>query len=727
MSRRTRLTLAAAVATLLGSSALSGTFDSIGWLPYVAGAILAVTAGALLVRAVRLPAALEPVAAGGALVAYLTAVFGQGSGALRVLPTGRTFGVLHDQVRFGFADIQQLAAPVPPHRGLMLLTAAGVGLVALLVQTCADAAGRPALAGLPLLALVAVPAAVVKDGVGWLPFALGAVGYLGLLLADGRERLGAWGTLVGTDQPEPTPLLQSGRRIGATAVSLAVVLPALLPGLHGQAFGSNNGNGLSTGSGASAITTINPIASLKGQLVQPAAQTVLKVTTTDPSPGYLRVTALDQFDGRSWSQSPLHAPTTQRIADGLPVPQGLSAAVPAPQFRTTVRAGSLSVSWLPLYYPARKVSAHGDWRYDLRSRTVFSTHADTRDLTYSFTSAAPQPTRELLETATAYDPEVIPYTATPGTLSPRIRQLVASVTAGARTPYQKAVALQAYFHGPDFSYDLTVPRGTSDDDLVNFLEGKRGYCEQYAAAMAIMARVAGLPARVAIGFTRGTKTGTGSYTVTTHDAHAWPEIYFAGVGWLQFEPTPRGDGQAVAPAYSNPPPLPASATGGDDETGIPTVDPGGEPFSVGAHRSPLEPTEGAGSDSALAAGQLARAGPPWLPIGLVLLVLLAALAPAVTAWVTRRRRWVQARTPAEAATAAWADVFDRAADLGYRPEPSDTPRTAADRLVRQSGLAPVASAAVRLLATGVEQARYAAAMTVQGDLPGARDEVRRAL
>jgi len=727
VSRRVRLTLAAAMASLLCSASLSGAFDSIAWLPFVAGAIVVVALAALLVRAVRLPALLEPVAAGIGLVGYLTAVFGKGTGLLHVLPDGATVGALQEQVRAGLTDIQQLAAPVPVHHGLMLITAAGVGMVALLTQTLADPAGRPAVAGLPLLALFAVPAAVVKDGVGWLPFTLGAIGFLGLLLADGRDRVSAWGRPAGDAPAEPAPLLASGRRIGFAAVSLALVVPALLPGLHGQAFGVGGNPGITTGGTASSVTTINPIASLKGQLVQPTPHALLKVTTNDPAPGYLRMTSLDQFDGRTWSQSPLRAPTTQRVTEGLPAPQGLAPTVPTTQVRTTVKSGSLAVSWLPVYYPPRKVSAHGDWRYDQRSRTVFSTHADTRELSYSFTTSVPQPSREMLEAATAYEPEVVPYTATPVTLSPRIRQLVASVTGAARSPYQKAVALQAYFHGPDFSYDVNVPAGNSEDDLVNFLAAKRGYCEQYAAAMAIMARVAGLPARVAIGFTRGTKTGISSYTVSTHDAHAWPEIYFPGVGWLQFEPTPRGDGQAVAPTYSVPPPLPASATGGDDETGVVPEDTGAEPSSVGAHRSPLEPTEGAGSASDLAAPLAAKHSRPWSPAALALLVVIILVAPATTSWLARRRRWAAADRPARAASAAWADVFDRAADLGHRREPSDTPRSAADRLITQASLPAEAGTALRRLAAAVEQARYAATMRPVEGLPAASRQVRRAL
>src|SRR5439155_506436 len=72
----------------------------------------------------------------------------------------------------------------------------------------------------------------------------------------------------------------------------------------------------------------------------------------------------------------------------------------------------------------------------------------------------------------------------------------------------------------------------------------------FAAAMTVLARIERIPARVAVGFTRGDKQADGTWLVKSHDAHAWPELYFTGYGWLPFEPTPRGDGQAIAPTFT---------------------------------------------------------------------------------------------------------------------------------------------------------------------------------
>src|SRR5262249_15182489 len=97
---------------------------------------------------------------------------------------------------------------------------------------------------------------------------------------------------------------------------------------------------------------------------------------------------------------------------------------------------------------------------------------------------------------------------------------------------------------------------------------KTGYCEQFASSMALLARLLGIPARVGMGYTAGTQRSDGSWVVSTKDAHAWPELYFSGVGWLRFEPTPAGgvgQGSATVPAYTTPQLLPGAP--GTEENG----------------------------------------------------------------------------------------------------------------------------------------------------------------
>ena len=111
--------------------------------------------------------------------------------------------------------------------------------------------------------------------------------------------------------------------------------------------------------------------------------------------------------------------------------------------------------------------------------------------------------------------------------------------AGARTPYGAVVAIETWLRSTGgFTYDESPPAPGGLPPLAHFVtEGKSGYCQHFAGAMALMLRFLGIPARVAGGFTSGKRDGD-SWVVTDHDAHAWVEAWFPGYGWLAFDPTP---------------------------------------------------------------------------------------------------------------------------------------------------------------------------------------------
>ena len=124
------------------------------------------------------------------------------------------------------------------------------------------------------------------------------------------------------------------------------------------------------------------------------------------------------------------------------------------------------------------------------------------------------------------------------------------LTARARSPYEATIAIERWLRSDGgFAYDEHPPAPASLPPLVDFLtRSKLGYCQQFAGTMALMLRYLGIPARVAVGFTSGTWKD-GAWTVTDHDAHAWVEAWFAGHGWLTFDPTP-GRGRLSA-TYTN--------------------------------------------------------------------------------------------------------------------------------------------------------------------------------
>jgi transglutaminase-like putative cysteine protease len=121
------------------------------------------------------------------------------------------------------------------------------------------------------------------------------------------------------------------------------------------------------------------------------------------------------------------------------------------------------------------------------------------------------------------------------------------LTARAGSPYEATLLIERWFRSSGrFRYEEHPPAPTSNPPLVDFVEVSRaGYCQHYAGAMAVMLRMLGIPARVAVGFTSGTWKA-GVWTVTDHQAHAWVEAWFAGFGWMTFDPTPgRGSLSAV--------------------------------------------------------------------------------------------------------------------------------------------------------------------------------------
>lgn len=122
------------------------------------------------------------------------------------------------------------------------------------------------------------------------------------------------------------------------------------------------------------------------------------------------------------------------------------------------------------------------------------------------------------------------------------------MTESAATPYDAALALQTWFR-ETFEYQLDTPSGHGADALGEFLSRRAGYSEQFAGAFAVMARTVGIPSRVAVGFTSGTVDEVGWYEVFGTDAHAWPELWFDGLGWVPFEPTP-GRSNPTAAAWT---------------------------------------------------------------------------------------------------------------------------------------------------------------------------------
>lgn len=155
-----------------------------------------------------------------------------------------------------------------------------------------------------------------------------------------------------------------------------------------------------------------------------------------------------------------------------------------------------------------------------------------------------------------------------------------AVTAGATDDYERAQLLQDFFRDRDeFSYDLDTGYGYGYQAMAQFLEERRGFCQHFAATMAMMARTLGIPSRVVVGFLEPERNTGDEFVFTSDNVHSWPELYFEGVGWVRFEPT-QGIGApypqwAERTAVPTVPTLPTNVPTGPVESTEPkpTVDP----------------------------------------------------------------------------------------------------------------------------------------------------------
>ena len=745
----TRLTLAAAVATVLASIALYPLLDSGGWFWTGIGAVAAVAAVGAATRRRAIPAVLCLLAAVGGLFLYLNAVFAGRQSWAGLVPTGASLHHLQLLLKQAMTETSKYAPPVPGRPGIVLLTVAGIGFVAALTDVLAVRLHRPAIAGLPLLVLFCVPltTAARPGAVGaTLVFCAGMVGYLGLLSADGRHRLRLWGRLIHPWQddadsqgPDVRPLAAAGRRIGSAAVVLALALPLLIPGLKAHRLFPGDGNGKGGGPGShSQITLPKPLDLLNTDLHENHPVPVLTYHTTDSTPPYLQVYVLGNLTTNAWTMGPPPG-TTGLSRRGLPQVPGLAKTTPGPVLQETITLGtnlskSGNISYLPLPYPARQVRIEGDWRVDGGTLSMLSASARLSGLHYSVVAKDVNPPPAQLRVASAPPATLAGDIAVPAVYATKKMQRLANrITAGRTTPYGKAVAIQKWFTTPDrFTYSLRVAQTQSPSALIHFLtKSKKGYCQQFAFAMAVLARLEGIPARVVVGYTQGSFIGNNTWQVKTSDAHAWPELYFPGAGWLRFEPTPPntvglpGQATASAPPYS----IPLSDSGNiSPSSGLRTPsNPGSGSSASSSSQAGLSRVKKTAPGGASGIGGNRRHGtPPIVPVAIALLVVLL-IAPATTRALGRRWRWWRAHDDVSRAHVAWHELRNDLTDYRITYRASESPRALSRRITKALGLAGAERDALERIARAEERASYAASPADSARLKADEGLVRGAI
>ena len=447
---------------------------------------------------------------------------------------------------------------------------------------------------------------------------------------------------------------------GAVALVLGVGLPMLLPPVAQrpqQPLGQPED-----------ITVINPFLDLHADLDQSNDQVVFTYSTDDPLAPPIRLTSVSAFDGTTWMPEPFDIDPFAVAADGLPRPAGVAADTPVVERSAQISITDLDEQHLPApYAPSSVDGVERRWIYDPSTLTIVGNGVLSTDAEYTVDYRSVEPTvDQLVEAEPVDEDEFESALELPDHVPDVIGTTAQDVTEGSENQWESAVALQDWLRSDEFEYSLDAPADASGSALEDFLRDRRGYCVQFSGAMTAMARSLGIPARIGVGFTAGTPTGDGEFEVRLNQAHAWPELYFEGAGWVRFEPTPGG------PA-GDPPPW-ADASGGgegsDDESASPTEETA-EETETAQETPPAEEEETEAADDA---DPLSGSVPTWLvlTVGAVLLALLLVV-PAVIRILMRRSRL------SGGATARAEGVWEEIAADGDRRRPRLGPQSDAAR------------------------------------------------
>lgn len=656
------LPLAAALTTWLSLFAWSGFVMNPGVFvgPALLGVVTVATVG-VVARLVRLPRVIVVVTQLLTVMLFTNASWGSSA-----LPTPASIEATVGAFRESVEALGTYAAPVPSSVGEVAPALVLASLVChLLVDVCAVTLQRVPIAGLPLLVVYTVPVGILDRSVNPLVFSITVIGFLVMLALQEGQRVARWGRRFGAppgaDGPGVFGATDARRHpaaIGAVAIVLALGVPIVVPSLDLNPFG---GDGSGPGSGDREVRITNPMTDLHRDLVRGEDIPLLTVEVPGgAAPSYLRTTVLTTYTGEAWTPGDRDLPSRNSVDNDLPSP--LPRDLAQEQRRWDVQVSDdLDSLWLPTPVYTASISGAREWRFD---RDTLDIHAardemSTRGMDYALEEiVADIPTERLAEAGPPRGDLGGSYRSLPGNLPDRVEELTAEVTGDAENDLERAVALQRWFReGDRFTYSTDRAPGNGNNALLEFLdESRTGYCEQFASAMAVMARQAGIPARVAVGFFRADRVGPGRYEFSTHDLHAWPELYFEGTGWVLFDPTPSTHIPDV-PSYSEQQGTPDGPDA--NESAGPTQSASPSPSRTMAPSESAAPESDQQADGAGEEGGIGWAPFVWGGAGLVLVVLLA-LVPRSVRSARRRRRWHEPDQPIEA---AWAELADSASDL----------------------------------------------------------------
>ncbi|HSN36745.1 MAG TPA: DUF3488 and transglutaminase-like domain-containing protein [Arthrobacter sp.] len=709
------MALAVAVAVAGAALSLNGVLRGWAWYSPVLSTVLTVAFTMAGLRALGWRSIFVTAGAFAALVLILTFTFFRPQSILGFIPSDATMTQLGRFLRRASETVLAESAPVAPNAGIVLLICASLGLLVILVDALAYPLAMPATSGLGILAILIVPAMIKPQSVGVLGFAVATAGYLLIL---GCNHWFAPEPRTGADTARDPGQFRRGALTGAAALTATLLLQLVIPGFDQGTFpqGSRlNPFGPATG--------LNPMISLGNSLRSPTGDGRITFATNAASTPYLRSVTVDSFNGENWA--PDDRDGTRRLGTGR-IDSGFESTAAEVRVVTAVNTGQFTSPYLPVPFAPEAVNGlTGRWSWDPATLSIKGVDANSRNQQYVVLSVAPQLTPDLLAQATG-PVQGVPeqFIRTPDNVPEIVRTTAEAVTADSTTPYARAMAIQRYLRSVEFSYSLQSPvQGGYDGNglsvLADFLNQKSGYCIHFASAMAVMARLEGIPSRIAVGYAPGRPTGATvsiggqgalpEFEVDARDAHAWPELYFQGMGWIPFEPTPS---RGAVPSYATEAAAGSGASTNENNDGLlpsnsPTAPvPSAAPLPLPGPAVPVD-----------AADQML---PVLYGAGALLLLGLVLASPRLARSALRRRR-LHARAGGPASLQAWAELRDLATDFGVAPRTSETSRRFSERLCSSGALGEPgamdadAHRAVRSLTADFEQWQYGRPMSGPGD------------
>lgn len=699
--------LLAQVATAAALAPLTALFTPASFVVPALTLMAAVAVAGVALRAARAPL---PGVLLGQLVAGLLA-FGWVTGRGHLwygLPWPETFVAWNNRLLEAIATIAHYAAPAPTNDGVTTGVTLLAGVVALAVDLVAVTRRSPAAAAIPLLTAYLTSAANSTDGLNPAYFVAAAGGWLALLSRQGTATLRRWGPTAASPSPERSAdegwlalrVGTFGRRLAMVVLAVAVVLPAWLPHLPPRYL--TGGLDRTGAVGADGTVSLSDEVDVGRNLRAQSQQLVLRYRVSGAAAEPLRVQTFETFRRGRWLDTDGEA---LRTVGDEPAPPGVET-LPA---RLEVEENRLRPPRLAA--PSGVRSFEPDDVITRSAGGLLRTRASLGE--YAVDYRVLRPTEEQVAQAEpAADPgQFGEYLATDEGSRGAVDSVLSQIVPEGASRLETARAIQAYLRGSAFTYSLelapAVPQPDGGrDPVTQFLLTRQGYCVQFATTMVMMARARGIPARFVTGFLPGRVDDTGAREVVAANAHAWPELWFPGTGWLRFEPTP-GVQAGTAPSWSIDAARPTSTATATVTTGT-----GGPAPTSSGPRTVDNPLDGTGAPveapftTRLLTAVRDLSPAAWFALALVV-GLLGSLALPLLGAADRRRRLRRAGDDATRTEAQWQALLARVDDLGVSAPRGSTPRQSAEDLSRRVVLPREDVARLHHVVDSLEVARYA--------------------